>query len=73
MAAGRAAKMTTAVRPAARARLFHARMQVTRLEEWCVEAGSAEEARALFAAGAGHRCSPGESIQIEVEQLLDDN
>jgi hypothetical protein len=53
-------------------RLFHARMVVTRIEEWCVEAASAEEARALLAAGAGHRCAPGESVQVELEQLIDE-
>ena len=53
-------------------RLYHARMLVTRLEEWCVEASTPEEARALFAAGAGHRCSPGESIQVEIDQLIDE-
>jgi len=55
-----------------RPRLFHARMVVTRIEEWCVEAATPEEARALLAAGAGHRCTPGESIQIELEQLIDE-
>jgi len=54
------------------ARLFHARMLVTRAEEWCVEAETPEEARALLAAGAGHRCTPGESVQVELESLLDD-
>jgi hypothetical protein len=58
--------------PEAKPRLFHARMLVTRLEEWCVEAETAEQARALLAAGAGHRCTPGESIQVEVDTLLDD-
>jgi hypothetical protein len=53
-------------------RLFHARMLVTRLEEWCVEAETAEQARALLAAGVGHRCTPGESIQAEIDTLLDD-
>jgi hypothetical protein len=53
-------------------RLFHAKMLVTRLEEWCVEAASAEEARELLATGAGHRCAPGESIQVEFEHLLDE-
>jgi hypothetical protein len=47
-------------------------MLVTRLEEWCVEATTAEEARALLAAGAGHRCTPGESIQVEFEGLIED-
>ena len=53
-------------------KIFYAKMLVTRLEEWCVEAASAEEARELLANGAGHRCSPGESIQAELEQLLDE-
>jgi hypothetical protein len=47
-------------------------MLVTRLEEWCVEAETAEQARTLLTAGAGHRCTPGESIQVEIETLLDD-
>lgn len=53
-------------------RLFHARMVVTRVEEWCVEAGTSEEARMLLTSGAGHRCTPGESIQVELEQLIDE-
>jgi hypothetical protein len=47
-------------------------MVVTRLEEWCVEAETAEEAKALLASGAGHRCTPGESVQVEFDGLLDD-
>ena len=53
-------------------RLFHAKMVVTRLEEWCVEAATSEEARDLLAAGAGQRCAPGESIQVELEHLFDE-
>jgi hypothetical protein len=53
-------------------RLFHARMLVTRLEEWCVEAESAGEARELLGGGGGHRGSPGENIQVEFEHLLDE-
>jgi uncharacterized protein YbaP (TraB family) len=62
----------SALKPAPKSRLFHARMLVTRAEEWCVEAATAKEAQVLLAAGAGHRCAPGESIQIEFEHLLDD-
>lgn len=62
------AKSATKTRP----RLFHARMVVTRMEEWCVEAETPEEASALLAAGAGHRCTPGESIQVEFERLIDE-
>jgi hypothetical protein len=47
-------------------------MLVTRIEEWCVEARTEEQARALLAAGVGHRCTPGESIQAEIESLLDE-
>jgi hypothetical protein len=53
-------------------RLFHARMVVTRVEEWCVEAETAAEAEALLTSGAGHRCTPGESIQVEFDRLLDE-
>lgn len=58
--------------PDTKPRLFHARMLVTRVEEWCVEAETEEQARALLAAGVGHRCAPGESIQVEIESLLDE-
>jgi hypothetical protein len=47
-------------------------MLVTRVEEWCVEAETAEEARAFLAAGVGHRCTPGESVHIEFDRLLDE-
>jgi hypothetical protein len=53
-------------------RLFHASMQVMRLEEWCVEAGSAEEAQALLASGAGHRCTRGEKLHVEFDRRLDE-
>jgi hypothetical protein len=54
------------------ARLFRATMQVLRMEEWCVEAESAEEARALLASGAGHRCTPGETLHVEFGDLVAD-
>ena len=38
---------------------FHATILVTRAEEWCVEAETAEQARELLAAGQGHRCHLG--------------
>jgi hypothetical protein len=46
---------------------YHASVMVTRMEEWCVEARSPEEARELLAAGLGHRCHLGERMQFEVE------
>jgi hypothetical protein len=48
---------------------FHATLLVTRAEEWCVEAESAEEARELLAAGQGYRCHLGDRFHIEVEQV----
>ena len=50
---------------------FHATMLVTRAEEWCVEAESAEEARELLAAGAGYRCHLGDCVHVEVESVAD--
>jgi hypothetical protein len=52
-------------------RLFHATLLVTRLEEWCVEAQSAEEARALLASGNGHRCHLGDCLHVELETFED--
>jgi len=45
---------------------FHASVQVTRIEDWCVEAESEEEARALLAGGAGERCGIGDCVYVEV-------
>jgi hypothetical protein len=50
---------------------FHATMVVTRLEEWCVEAETVEEAKALLAAGQGHRCHLGDCLHMELEQMED--
>jgi hypothetical protein len=50
---------------------FHATMLVTRAEEWCVEAESADEARELLASGAGHRCHVGDRLHVEIERLDD--
>ena len=51
-------------------KMFHATMHVTRAEEWCVEAETAEEARELLGAG-GHRCHLGECLHAEVECVED--
>lgn len=55
--------------PASVPKMFHATMLVTRAEEWCVEAESAQEARELLAAGQGHRCHLGDCVQFEVERV----
>ena len=52
-------------------RTFHATLVVTRTEEWCVEAETVDEARALLAAGQGHRCHFGDRLHLEVEKLDD--
>jgi len=52
-----------------RPQTYHATMVVTRTEEWCVEANSAEEAQELLASGQGHRCHPGDAIHVELGQL----
>jgi hypothetical protein len=49
---------------------YHATMLVTRMEEWCVEAATAEEAKALLEVGEGHRCSPGEVFCVELGEML---
>jgi hypothetical protein len=51
--------------------MFHATMLVTRTEEWCVEAETAEEARHLLEAGDGHQCHVGDCVQVELRDLLD--
>jgi hypothetical protein len=50
--------------------IYYATMLVTRTEEWCVEATSPEEARALLEAGQGHRCSPGEICCVELGEIV---
>jgi hypothetical protein len=52
-------------------KLFHATMQVTRAEQWCVEAETAEQARELFASGQGHRCDAGEYLHGELVRIED--
>jgi len=45
---------------------------VTRVEEWWVEAETAEEARELLGSGHGHRQALGECVDVEIEAILDD-
>jgi len=59
------------VKAKTRLQTFYATMAVTRLEEWCVEAETAEEARALLAAGQGHRCQLGDCVHIDLETMKD--
>jgi hypothetical protein len=50
---------------------FHATMAVTRIEEWCVEADTPEEARILLTAGQGHRCHLGDRLHVELQEMSD--
>jgi hypothetical protein len=59
----------TALKQKPSLKMFHATMLVTRTEEWCVEAETAEDARELLASGQGHRCQIGECLNVEVERV----
>jgi hypothetical protein len=48
---------------------FYATMHVTRVEEWCIEAESAEEAQELLNSGQGERAHVGECIHCEVAAI----
>jgi hypothetical protein len=61
----------TVLRKQPKRKTFHATMLVTRTEEWCVEAETAEEARRFLEAGDGHRCHVGDCLQLELRDLLD--
>ncbi|HTV27195.1 MAG TPA: hypothetical protein VMF32_05400 [Xanthobacteraceae bacterium] len=54
-----------------RRKLFYATVQVTRVEDWCVEAESAEEARALLARGEGERFGLGDRVHLEVHEVTE--
>jgi hypothetical protein len=44
-------------------------MAVTRLEDWCVDVETAEEAKALLAVGEGHRCNIGDCVHVGLERM----
>jgi hypothetical protein len=52
-------------------KLFYATMQVTRVEEWFVEAENADEARALLESGGGQRTQVGHCVHVEIDKLGD--
>jgi hypothetical protein len=49
--------------------MFYATMHVTRVEEWCVIAESAEQARDMLNRGQGQRAHIGECIHCEVDWI----
>jgi hypothetical protein len=55
-----------------RLKLVRAIMQMTRIDEWCLEAETAKEARQVFASGLGNRCHLGDCIHAEVDRSLDE-
>jgi len=48
---------------------FYASLEVTRVEDWCVEAESAEEARALLARGEGERTRLGDCVYLQIQDV----
>ena len=53
-------------------RTFYATMQVTRLEQWSIEAESPAAAKALLVTGTGHRCTQGECLHVELQDFGED-
>lgn len=52
-----------------RAKTFYASLQVTRVEDWCIEAETAEQARTLLAQGEGERLRLGDCVHVEVQTV----
>ena len=50
-------------------RVFYATVQVTRIEEWFVEAETSEQARSLLQSGAARRSHVGECVHFEIERI----
>lgn len=64
--------MAAAAAKRQKTKTFHAAIHVTRVEHWCVDAETEEEARALLAAGQGYRCDIGDRIHAEIDRLEKD-
>jgi hypothetical protein len=54
-----------------RLKRFYANLLVTREEQWCIEAETAEEARELLLSGAGDRYGTGERVHVEVKRITE--
>lgn len=57
--------------PKKKRKMFHASVAVTRIEDWCVEAETEEEARDLLASGQGERLGIGDCVYLEIAALSD--
>jgi hypothetical protein len=58
-----------ALKREARRKMFYATMLVTRVEEWCIEAETEEEASELLNKGRGERGHIGECIHCDVAAI----
>jgi len=52
-------------------KVFHATVQVTRIEDWFVEADNADEARTLLENSGGHRAHVGDCVHVEIDDLVE--
>jgi len=57
--------------PKKKLKMFHASVAVTRIEDWCVQAETEQEARDLLASGRGERLGIGDCVYLEVAELSD--
>ena len=64
--------VATRQKPKPALKTFHATLLVTRIEDWWVEAETAEQAQALLASGEGHHAALGERVHVELEDMLED-
>ena len=55
--------------PKRKQKTFYATMHVTRVEHWCVEAETEEEAREMLMSGGGYRCEVGNCVYTEIERV----
>jgi hypothetical protein len=58
-----------ALKQKSKLKTYNATLLVTRVEEWRVEAESADEARQLLQAGQGYRCQLGDCVHVEVDEV----
>lgn len=57
--------------PKKKLKMFHASVAVTRIEDWCVEAETEQQAREMLAGRQGERLAIGDCVYLEVAALSD--